>query len=286
MPILSLSRRAFLRVAAGGAVVVRLGAADSSASWALVSDTHVPEDPELQNRGFHLHNNMRRVMAEVAAAPVEGTIITGDLARTSGQPGDYRALAGLVEPVRAKMPLAMALGNHDDRANFLKAFPEHPGRSGMVEGRHVLIIETLVARLVILDSLLYVNRVAGLLGKAQRAWLAEYLGTYSGPPAILLLHHPLDDNDGALLDTDRLLALIEPAGAVKVVICGHSHRYQFRERNGLHLVGLPATGYAFTPDQPVGWVEAKFTRDGVALKLHAIAGNREGDGRTTNLRWR
>lgn len=294
MPYLSVpgtSRRGFLRAAAGGAAVIfRPGGMRGAAgpvTWALASDTHVPEDPAHIARGFHIHDNMRRVVAGVVRAPVAGLAVTGDLARTEGLAGDYRALRGLLEPVSAKLPVALGLGNHDDRAKFLEAFPEHPGRSGLVKGKHVLVIETPAVRMLMLDSLLYVNRVAGLLGKAQRTWLEEYLrGTSDGLPTVLMLHHPLDDNDGALLDTDRLIAILKPHRGVKAVIYGHSHRYEYNERDGVQLINLPAVGYHFTPDQPVGWVEAKFTPEGAAMTLHAVAGNRSDDGKTVMVRWR
>jgi hypothetical protein len=48
---------------------------------------------------------------------------------------------------------------------------------------------------------------------------------------------------------------------------------------------LPALGYNFWKDEPVGWVDARFRRAGVDLTLHAIAGNRAQDGQSTRIRW-
>jgi 3',5'-cyclic-AMP phosphodiesterase len=293
MPYLSIppgSRRHFLRFTLGGAVFAvaagRTPAADASVSWALLADTHVPEDPQNEGRGFLPYENLRRVVAEVAKAPVAGVAICGDLARTEGLPGDYQSLRRLLEPLLGKLPLAMALGNHDDRANFLKAFDKHPGDSDMVKNKHVLVIEAPPVRFIVLDSLLYVNRVAGLLGRAQRLWLEEYLAASSDTPTMLLLHHTLTDEDGALLDTDRFLSIIRPHRKVKAVFYGHSHRYVYEERDGLHLVNLPATGYNFAQSEPVGWVQARFTAQGGDFTLRAFAGDRGGDGKTISLRWR
>jgi 3',5'-cyclic-AMP phosphodiesterase len=293
MPHLSIppaSRRHFLRYAIGGAVFAVTGggarAADGSVSWALVSDTHVPEDPLNDGRGFKPYDNMKRAMAQVAEAPVEGVLICGDLARTEGLEGDYRSLRTLLEPVSGKLPVAMALGNHDDRAKFREAFKEHPGKSGMVMGKHVLVIESPVVRLVVLDSLLYVNRVAGLLGKLQRTWLEEYLAGAGNTPTVLFLHHPPTDRDGDLLDSDRFLNIVGGRRMVKAIVYGHSHRYVFERQDGMHLINLPATGYNFAASEPVGWVQARFSAKGADLTLRAFAGNREGDGKTTSLEWR
>ena len=102
----------------------------------------------------------------------------------------------------------VALGNHDDRTSFREAFADTPGGHAPVDGRLVTVIEHEALRVVVLDSLLYVNEVAGLLGKAQRAWLAAYLPTIADRPAVLFVHHPPTDEDGDLLDGDRLLAIL------------------------------------------------------------------------------
>ncbi|HWQ52302.1 MAG TPA: metallophosphoesterase [Bryobacteraceae bacterium] len=288
MPHLSLppsSRRAFLQTAFGGVVFAM--APGGSEPWALLSDIHIPEDPATENRGFHLHDNMKRVLEGVAQSPVRGMVISGDLARTSGKPGDYRALRQFLEPTLSRMPVAMALGNHDDRANFLEVFAEHPGASAMVKGKHVLVIEAGPVRLIVLDSQIFVNRVPGLLGKAQRTWLDEYLRTSSNTPTLLFVHHNLEDNDGALLDSDRFLAVVRPHRKVKAVFYGHTHRYAMEQQaDGLHLINVPATAYTFDAAEPVGWLEAAFTGQGAELTLRAVGGNREKDGKTVAVRWR
>ena len=67
---------------------------------------------------------------------------------------------------------------------------------------------------------------------------------------------------------------------------GHSHKYEFRESDGIQLINLPAVGYNFTSAQPVGWVEARLNGKGGEFVLHAVGGNPKKDGRTTMVRWR
>jgi len=140
--------------------------------------------------------------------------------------------------------------------------------------------------LIILDSLFYVNKVPGLLGKAQRQWLENYLKECDDTPTILCFHHTLGDDDGDLLDVPRLFRIIKPIRKVKAIVYGHSHVYGFPEFEGIHLINLPAVGYNFSDTEPVGWVEAELTAKGGDFTLHAIAGNKNKGGSVKKLTWR
>ena len=104
-------------------------------------------------------------------------------------------------------------------------------------------------------------------------------------PTVLFVHHTLGDADGELLDVDRLFGIVAPHANVKAIFYGHSHRYQIDRQDRLHLVNLPACGYNFGDDQPVGWVDARFHAAGCELTLRAIGGNTQDDGQTTTLAW-
>ena len=280
-------RRAFLKTAAlGGAAVVVSGFRGPSPRelhLALLSDTHVPGDRRIGYRGMNPWDNLRVAAAQVAAARPEGVVICGDAARLQGRAEDYEELRALLEPLAA--PVYVALGNHDDRASFLKDFPDPPGTHPPVEGKHVTVFEHEALRVVVLDSLLYVDRVAGLLGRAQRAWLSGFLPKVADRPAVLIVHHPPTDEDGDLLDGDRLLALVDANRHVKAIFHGHAHVWSVGRRDRLRVVSLPALGYSFDDVQPVGWVDARFRADGALLTLHAVAGNRADDGKETFLAW-
>jgi len=296
MPIVGVrfgGRRAFLKTAAltGAAFVVsgfRGAPSDPSPRelhLALLSDTHVPGDRRSGHRGMNPWENLRVAAAQVAAVRPDGVVICGDAARLEGQLEDYRELRALLEPVAAVAPVYVALGNHDDRARFLEAFPGRPGEPASVDGKHVTVIEHEVLRVVVLDSLLYVNRVAGLLGQAQRRWLAGFLPTIADRPAVLFVHHTPSDGDGDLLDANGLLLLAAANPHVKAIFHGHAHVWSVGRRDRLQVVSLPALGYSFDDTQPVGWVDARFRADGVSLTLRAVAGNRSDDGKETLLSW-
>ena len=250
--------------------------------WALLSDTHVAADPDNRYRGFYPYRNLQEVTAQIAYDLPDGVVITGDLARLRGEADAYANLKALLAPVAEQRPIHLGLGNHDDRDHFFRTFGGSRDDE-TVENKHVLMAEPGPVRLIVLDSLLNVNATTGKLGLLQRTWLETVLEACDDTPTILFLHHTLN---GELLDMRRLLEIIKPMGKIKAVVYGHSHKYNYSEVAGIHLINLPATGFTLTWGQPVGWVEAKLTRTGGEFTLHAIGGSRRSDGHTETLAWR
>jgi hypothetical protein len=74
-------------------------------------------------------------------------------------------------------------------------------------------------------------------------------------------------------------------GHVKAIFHGHSHVWRLGRRQEVDVINLPALGFNFRDEDPVGWVEAWFRREGVQLALHALGGNRAEDGRRVSLAW-
>ncbi len=292
----SMNRRTFIKTgltAVGALTAVVTGCSPAlrksetrPARWALLADTHIPEDVNNNYRGFYPYQNLQKVVPDIVSASPDGVAIAGDLARLTGQLGDYDNLKELLNPIAERRPVFMALGNHDNRENFVKVFDETPGEKQPVKGKHIVVAKNPAARLIILDSLFYVNEVPGLLGKAQRQWLENYLKECDETPTILCFHHTLSDNDDALLDVPRLFSTIKPHRKVKAIVYGHSHEYKFSQFEGIHLINLPAMGYNFSDSEPVGWVQANLTAKGGDFTLHAIAGDKSRDGSVTRLTWR
>jgi 3',5'-cyclic AMP phosphodiesterase CpdA len=293
-----ISRRHFLKTTlASAATVVTLGGCGSvnlfggrakqpCVRWAFLADAHIPANPDEEYRGFYPCRNLRQAVEEVISAQLEGVTIAGDLARLEGKPGDYETLKGLLTPLAQRSPIFMALGNHDDRDNFFKAFNNPPGERATIKGKHITIINAPAIRMIVLDSLLFVNKTSGLLGKAQRQWLGDYLAACDRTPTILCFHHTMADRDGDLLDVPRLFEMIKPVRKVKAIIYGHSHEYRFTKFDGIHLINVPATGYCFGKGQPVGWVEARLTPKLGQFTLRAIAADTTKDMAVTELIWR
>ena len=112
-------------------------------SWALLADTHLAADRALVARDINMTDHFTKVSGELLALPKRpaGVFITGDCAYNSGQTGDYRHVADLLEPIRqGQMPVHLALGNHDHRERFWEAIAGgkgHPTTAGGPAGRAV-----------------------------------------------------------------------------------------------------------------------------------------------------
>jgi 3',5'-cyclic-AMP phosphodiesterase len=292
-----IDRREFVQTSfkalVAGVVTSRFGPGVSKAEdpteslrLALLSDTHVAADPKNEHRKFFPTDNLKCAVEQVLETRPGALLLDGDVARLTGEIEDYEAVKSLLGPVAEQCPIYLGLGNHDDREKFSKVFAAPSGGVDKIKDKHVLVLEEPLLRVIILDSLLYVNKVPGLLGKGQREWLDQYLASADGRPTVLFVHHTLGDGDGELLDADALLRIVRPYGKVKAVFYGHSHRYSYRQDRGIHLINLPAVGYNFADSEPVGWVDARFSHHGVDLTLKALGGNTQQDGQTTALTWR
>ena len=259
---------------------------EKSLHLALLSDTHVAADPKDENRKFLPTENLKAAVAQVVEARPQAAFLNGDAARLTGELADYQAIKPLLDPIAERCPIYVGLGNHDNRENFFKVFTPPPELAQKVTEKHVLVFQQPFLRLIVLDSLLYVNKVPGLLGKAQREWLEGYLASSDSRPTVLVVHHTLGDADGELLDAEALFRIVRPYRKLKAIFYGHSHQYSYRQDTGIHLINLPAVGYNFSDKEPVGWVDALFSPAGVDLTLRALGGNKELDGKTTSLQWR
>ncbi len=288
MPLL-LGRRTFLKSTAAGLALWKatVAAAAESVRMALISDTHIAADSSDNYRGFSPHENLKQVLTQISALPFDLGIVNGDLARKTGEQADYTAFVNFFDPLADKMPTLITLGNHDDRKNARSALAKRAGEVKPVEQKLVTTLDAGPFNLVLLDSLMATNVSQGQLGHNQRDWLSNYLDSQTAKPQIVFVHHnPDPDNDGALVDADRLLAILRPRRHVKALFFGHMHVYTAAQQDGLHLINLPATGYNFADGNPVGWLEATFTAQSATLKLHAIAGNIRDNGQTKTLSWR
>lgn len=281
------TRRAFLSTSAWISTTLAVhrwsiaSDSDKPLSIALLSDTHIAADPENEYRGFKPTANLKRAVEQVVQSPAKIAFLCGDAARANGQRADYEQLQKWLQPIRDKMPMHIALGNHDDRANFQTVFQIAVDRTPLGNKKEVSIVDIGPQRWIVLDSLMYVDKVPGLLGDEQRSWLEKTLASESTKPTILMVHHTLGPRDGDLLDTDRLLAICEKHPQVKAIFFGHSHQWSIERKGNIMWVNLPAVGYNFADTQPVGWVHAELLATEIRLTPHVLGGNAADDKKTT-----
>jgi len=165
-------------------------------------------------------------------------VLLGDLTH-HGRPAQYErlreALGGLA------MPVSFLLGNHDNRAAFLRVFPEAEVTSS---GHIQQMVDLGPACLIALDTLddRANPRHSGRLCAERLGWLERALTWAAGRPVIVALHHPpfatgFTGMDAiALQNPAPLYALLKGYPGHVQMLCGHIHR----TISG-HAKGLPFT---------------------------------------------
>ena len=249
---------------------------------ALLADTHIKSYKSEQYRGFFPYENLQKVVGQVNEAAPQLMLINGDIARLDGQLGDYVAIQEILSSIH-DLPVVMTLGNHDNRENFYNVFGnEHEGLQ-TVQNKHVMVIERSDLQLILLDSLMYVNKTPGFLGSEQRDWMKRFLALPDERPVFIFFHHTPFEADSDLLDSGRLFDILLEHKKVKAVFFGHSHVYNVLEREHIKLINHPAVGYNFMDSQPVGWIEARINSRKGDFLLHAVGGNTEADGTSKDI---
>jgi len=269
---------------------------DRSNLIALLSDTHIPQSPDISARGVNMTDNLHHVVSQLCQLPVapSGVVINGDCAYLKGLPQDYANLAACVEPLAtAGLPLHLTMGNHDDRGPLYNALanqrPDHPP----VQSKHVSVIELPHANIFLLDSLFEVDVVTGELGQEQLTWLAKELDARPDKPAIVMSHHNPQFTAPAaerawtgIKDTDDFFTVLQARPQVKAYFFGHTHHWSITQREGIHLINLPPVAYVFSPSDPNGWVMANLLPQGIELELHTIDPADPRNGQKVAIDWR
>ncbi len=169
-------------------------------------------------------------------------VVTGDLTHW-GEPAAYAALKQTLDGLQ--VPYRLILGNHDDRAAFLAAFPDSPvDEAGFVQWAE----DTPAGRFVFLDTLIP-GTDGGALCAERLAWLRRTLEAAAGTPVYLFLHHaPLDlgikGMDAIRLhNPEALLAPLQAHGQVRHIFFGHVHRAIAGSWHGIPFSTLPGTNH-------------------------------------------
>lgn len=295
-----IARRSFL---AGGAMAIggwvflsgKADAADKADPnrFVLMADIHVCADRTKVERGCNPDETFQQAVKDILELKPRpaALIVAGDCAYLHGRPVDYVALNGFLDPLRdAGIGIFLAMGNHDNRNAFQKAFPGAAILSGpSLNDRKAGVVETDHADWFLLDSLDKSSSSPGLLGEEQLKWLAERLDKNPSQPALLVAHHGLRfmPEDRLLADSDAFLKVISPRKQVKCFFYGHTHVWLLGQReDGIHLVNLPANAWLFNDKQPRGFVDAHLEPRKIALTLHCLDRSDPRHGENHKLEWR
>jgi Icc protein len=298
MPIIlpPITRRQFIQrsLAFGGTAIMaphalaaadRKGAGLDQSRVALLADTHISADSSQRYPGTkwpgtpvkeedHEWVNMADCLTEAAKSVLAlnprpaHLIVNGDCALSNGKEGEYKEFLRLVEPIRAAgITVHVTIGNHDNRENLWKLLPflkrEQMGvQAGVIELPH--------ANLVLLDS-----GKRGVLGEEQLDWLAKELDQRADKPALVFGHFNPYPNRGirpnkGMRDGASLLKLLAERKHARGYFYGHTHEWQYDQRDHLHLINQPAVSYYFGKGHAHGWVDMKLSETTAELELQCI----------------
>lgn len=216
---------------------------------AQITDLHVTTGDDPLN-SLRNEQRLREVLRSIhALKPRPAAIIaSGDLV-DRGEPAEYAALKAILAD--SEIPIYYAVGNHDRRAPFLKAFggPFAPtDANGLVQ--YAVDLDGL--RMVVCDTLAEGRERSGF-DAARAAWLADTLAADTETPTIVIMHHPPILSGVKWMDPEpdapwigQLADVIRGHDQVRAVLCGHVHR-AFHGLLAGHVVATsPATSIQVT----------------------------------------
>ncbi len=206
-----------------------------------VSDLHfVP--PGRRLLGLDPRARLEAAIADIntAQGDAELCLFTGDLV-DNGAPEAYAALAEALAGLN--LPYRLLIGNHDDRDNFRRAFPEAPrDEHGFVQS----VVRATAGDLILLDTHEPGER-GGRFCAERQAWLEARLAEAGARPVYIFMHHPPLDIGIPSLDLIRLAEpagfarVVAEAGSVKHIFFGHVHRPVSGSWRGIPFSALRAT---------------------------------------------
>jgi len=207
---------------------------------AQITDIHLGFEPDTPGE-FNRQRLDRTVAALRALDPLPDLLLaTGDLIDR----GDTESYERLREALSSlPFPVHMALGNHDDRANFQAVFPEYDYVDGFLQ----YVIDTPALRLLVLDTL-EEGRHGGAYCETRAAWLKARLDEAPDRRTLIVQHHPPVEVGIPWMNTDPAEPWVERLGEclrgrknVIGLICGHIHRAITTHWEDLVVATCPST---------------------------------------------
>lgn len=218
-----------------------------------ITDTHISENPET-------HQILETVLADVEQLPNKPAFVinTGDITEF-GSEIEFKHYETIMD--KSGLTFYNAPGNHDVRWSNIgkKRFVKRLGplyHSFDISGIHVFM----------LDSGLLLEQY-GHFSQQQLIWLQQELikiGTEK--PIILAAHHPIFLEKKYVDNEFELLELLEGYNII-LFLCGHGHRNQHWQINGIHFLMTKAVksdspGYRiFETDGDSIWINLRNLTD-------------------------
>ena len=194
---------------------------------AQITDLHIGATGDPLNNARN-ERRLRQVLGEIhALRPRPAAIIaSGDLC-DPGLPGSYVALRAILQA--SEIPIHLAIGNHDDRAALVAAFPPAMIRcdaNGFVQ----YAVDIGPLRVIVCDTV-EAGSHEGAFCTQRADWLTRTLAEAPDRPTRVVLHHPPVPSGIQWMDPEpgadwigRLETVLKGRSQIQGVICGHVHR--------------------------------------------------------------
>lgn len=243
-----------------------------------LTDLHLYQDPAGRLAGVPTWATFRSVLEQVRRQQndLDYLILTGDLAQDEVLE-TYLMLREALGSWVARCRIIP--GNHDDRANLRKAFPELFSEN---EGALTFVLSAGGWRIIGLDSHVP-GEVRGRVDGVQLAWLRTELASACGTPTLLFVHHPPIPINVAWIDklgldeATELVELIETSPDIKVVCAGHVHQAFAGHIGAAEMYTTPSTCVQFAAraekafdTQMAGYRTFTLDEDGHHTEVHRL----------------
>ena len=224
----------------------------SDLTFIHLTDLHLTATEDTPINEQYPVRKLRLVLDRIRAMEITPAflVVTGDLVN-DGQPAEYAMLNRLLAELRSfEVPVLLGMGNHDARVPFRQVVLGEAGDD--LQRPYYYSIAIGGVNVIMLDSQIP-GEVAGRLGAAQLAWLADELAKPVDIGHLIALHHPPVSSTVALLDT---MVLTNPADLAAVIgkhdnvlgiLSGHIHFNHVARFQNTFSFTTPAVLYTIDP---------------------------------------
>ncbi|MGX1806639.1 phosphodiesterase [Nocardia sp. NPDC055321] len=225
-----------------------------------ISDTHLIAADEDLYGDVDAEARLRLLLDQAEASRITPTAIvfTGDLT-DRGEPGAYRRLRAVVEPVARRIgaPVVWVPGNHDHRETMREELLDEKASGTPLDSVH--LFDGL--RVIALDTSVPGHHY-GELTDAQLEWLRAELAEPAPFGTILAMHHPpipcvIDLAVTVELRDQRRLAGVLDGTDVRAILAGHLHFSTSASFAGIPVSVASATCYSQDLSVPTGGLRGR-----------------------------
>lgn len=208
---------------------------------AQMTDIHIGFDPDAKPEELN-RIRFRETLARLLKAPNEPDmlVLSGDLT-DRGDADSFDKIAAELQ--QCSFPIYPMVGNHDDREEMLRVFPDCP----TMEGGFIQYAVEQDGLLIIMLDTFEPGRHGGAFCEGRAKWLSVTLEANPDTPTLIFMHHPPVISGIGWMDPGpnepwmvRMGDAIEGHDQILALHCGHLHRPINTQFRGIPLSVTPS----------------------------------------------